>query len=513
MRRLGCHGYCVLVVVLHVVSLIRVSPELVQTATADFSRDDFPPPPRFVFGAGSSAYQVEGAAFEDGRTPSIWDTFAHSGRFGDKNGDIACDMYHKYKEDVQLMVDTGLEAYRFSISWSRVIPNGRGPVNPKGVHYYSSLINELLSHGIQPHVTLFHYDIPQALEDEYGGWLSRKIVKDFTTFADMCFREFGDRVSHWTTMNEANVFVMGGYDRGIFPPGRCSSLFGTNCTGGNSTTEPYIATHNILLAHASAARLYKEKYQPKQHGLIGLDILTYGLVPSTNSTEDEKAAERVHDFFHGWFLNPLVFGDYPESMKKNVGSRLPSFTPLQSKLVKGSCDFFGLNHYRTMYIKDDPSSLNMNQRDYLGDMGAQMLSKQGRLPVGEFPIDPAGLQTVLENFKEVYGNPPVLIYENGQMTFHNASLDATLNDTSRVEYLEAFMGGLLQAMRNGSNARGYFVWSFMDLFELFDGLRSTFGLYYVDFDNQDLKRYARFSAHWYSSFLKRRRINQYLWDH
>ncbi|KAJ4969499.1 hypothetical protein NE237_016200 [Protea cynaroides] len=495
MWRMVC--YTVFVVLLYV-AVLMVS---VEAASGDYSRDDFPRPPRFVFGAGTSAYQVEGAAFEDGRGPSVWDTFAHSGRYGEHiNGDIACDGYHKYKEDVQLMVDTGLEAYRFSISWSRVIPNGRGPVNPKGLQYYDSLINELLSHGIQPYVTLFHYDAPQALEDEYGGWLNQKIVKDFTDYADVCFREFGDRVSHWTTMNEANVFVMGGYDLGMFPPGRCSSPFGKNCTSGNSTTEPYIATHNIILAHASATRLYKEKYQAKQHGVIGIDILTYGMVPSTNSTEDVIATQRVHDFFHGWFLHPLVFGDYPESMKRNVGSRLPSFTPHQSKLVKGSCDFIGLNHYRTMHIEDDPDSLKTNQSDYLGDMAAKILSKQGRVPNGQFPIDPAGLQGVLERLKQVYGNPPIFIYENGQMTHPNASsasVDASLNDTIRVEYLDAFIGGLLQAIRNGSDIRGYFVWSFMDLFELFDGFNTTFGLYYVDFKDPDLKRYARFSAYCY----------------
>ncbi|XP_042517814.1 beta-glucosidase 11-like isoform X2 [Macadamia integrifolia] len=484
----------VFVVVLCVLAQTGSASLSAEIATGDYSRDDFPRPPRFVFGAGTSAYQVEGAAFEDGKTPSVWDTFAHSGRSGENNGDIACDGYHKYKEDVQLMVDTGLEAYRFSISWSRVIPNGRGSVNPKGVHYYNSLINELLSHGIQPYVTLFHYDVPQALEDEYGGWLSRKIVKDFTAYADVCFREFGDRVSYWTTMNEANVLVLGGYDSGTFPPGRCSSPYGLNCTRGNSTTEPYIAAHNILLAHASAARLYKKKYQAKQNGVIGLNILTSGLVPLTNSTEDVRAAQRVHDFIH-------VFGDYPETMKKNVGSRLPFFTPYQSKLVKGSCDFFGLNHYSTMHIKDNPVSLKMTQRDFHEDMAVKS-SEQGPLPSGQFPIDPAGLQSVLEHLKQVYGNPPVFIHENGQMTNRNASLDAYLNDTSRVEYLEAFIGGLLQAMRNGSDTRGYFVWSFMDLFELFDGLKSSFGLYYVDFNDPDLKRYAKFSAHWYSNFLK-----------
>ncbi|GLT53492.1 hypothetical protein SLA2020_267580 [Shorea laevis] len=224
-----------------------------------FCRDDFPQ--GFVFGSGSSAYQIEGAADQDGRAPSIWDTFAHDGKMHGDNADVACDEYHRYKEDVQLMVDTGLEAYRFSISWSRLIPNGRGPINPKGLQYYNNLINELISNGIQPHVTLHHSDLPQALEDEYGGWVNRKIVKDFTAYADVCFRKFGDRVSHWTTVNEANVFVIGGYDGGYLPPQHCSSPFGVNCTRGNSSTEPYLAAHHILLAHASASILYKEKYQ------------------------------------------------------------------------------------------------------------------------------------------------------------------------------------------------------------------------------------------------------------
>uniref|UniRef100_A0A803MPD2 Uncharacterized protein n=1 Tax=Chenopodium quinoa TaxID=63459 RepID=A0A803MPD2_CHEQI len=194
-------------------------------------------PSDFIFGASSSAYQVEGAAFEDGRTPSIYDTFSHSGRITG-GGEVACDEYHRYKEDVQLMVNTGLDAYRFSISWSRLIPR------------------------IQPHVTLIHSDLPQVLEDEYEGFLSPRIIEDFTAYVDVCFREFGDRVQHWTTFYEANIFPLGGYDAGITPPARCSYPFGlVNCTIGNSTTEPYVVAHQILLAHASAARIYKEKYQ------------------------------------------------------------------------------------------------------------------------------------------------------------------------------------------------------------------------------------------------------------
>ncbi|XP_058227514.1 beta-glucosidase 11-like isoform X2 [Rhododendron vialii] len=467
----------------------------------EFSRNDFPLD--FVFGSGTSAYQVEGAAFEDGRTPSIWDTFAHDGNVHGDTGDIACDGYHKYKEDVQLMVETGLEAYRFSIAWSRLIPYGRGPVNPKGLEYYSNFINELIRNGIQPHVTLVHSDLPQALEDEYGGWISRKVVKDFTAYADVCFREFGDRILHWSTFNEANIFVLGGYDVGFTPPNRCSPPFGVaNCSKGNSSSEPYIAAHNILLAHASAASLYKNKYQGKQKGLIGINIFAYWLVPCTNATEDVIATQRANDFFIGWFVNPLVFGDYPNIVRKNAGTRIPAFTNLESQQVKGSFDFLGLNHYATLYIKDNPNKLNLDIRDFNADMAVDMISVHGDTPPDQFPIAPSGLVGVLEYFKQVYGNPPIYIHENGQQTRRNSTLD----DMPRVNYLRGFIGGLLDALRNGSNARGYFTWSFLDVFELLDGYNSAFGLYYVDFDDKDLKRYPKRSAHWYSNFLKGMRI-------
>uniref|UniRef100_A0A2N9IWR6 Beta-glucosidase n=1 Tax=Fagus sylvatica TaxID=28930 RepID=A0A2N9IWR6_FAGSY len=253
-----------------------------------------------------------------------------------------------------------------------LFPNGRGAVNPKGLQYYNNLINELISHGIQPHVTLHHADLPQVLEDEYGGWVSRKIVygslplsiihhffalkeKDFTAYADVCFRKFGDRVSYWTTLNEANVFVIGGYDSGVLPPQRCSPPYGVNCSRGNSSTEPYMAAHHILLAHASAARLYKQRYQDKQNGFIGLNLFSYWFVPLTNSMEDKIATQRANDFLL-WFVDPLVFGDYPDVLKKIVGSRLPAFTYAESSQVKGSFDFLGVNHYNTLSVKDNPSS-------------------------------------------------------------------------------------------------------------------------------------------------------------
>ncbi|KAM3687845.1 hypothetical protein ACJW31_10G105300 [Castanea mollissima] len=461
-------------------------------SSREFSRDDFPP--GFVFGSGTSAYQVEGAANKDGRTPSIWDTYAHAGKAHGATGDVACDGYHKYKEDVQLMVDIGLDAYRFSISWSRLIPNGRGPINPKGLQYYNNLINELVGHGIQPHVTLNNYDLPQALEDEYGGWVSRKIVGDFTEYAEVCFREFGDRVSYWTTVNEPNVFVTGGYDLGFVPPQRCSPPFGY-CSRGNSSTEPYMAAHHILLAHASAARLYQKKYQEKHHGFIGLSIYMWGFVPLTDTKEDAIATQRAIAFQYGWFLDPLVFGDYPNIMKQNVGARMPAFTDHESKQVKGSFDFIGIVHYNNMYVKDKSNSLKMVYRDFLMDAAIELIQIQDSPSAFELPIMPWYLQAVLEFFKQVYGNPPIYIYENGQRMHRNSTLD----DIARVNFMHAYIGGVLDALRNGSNTRGYFVWAFLDVFELLDGYGSSYGINYVDLDDPDLKRYPKLSAKWHLS--------------
>ncbi|KAF5204243.1 Beta-glucosidase [Thalictrum thalictroides] len=457
--------------------------------TVTFNRNDFPP--HFVFGAGTSAYQVEGAAAEDGRTPSVWDTIAHSEELKDKsNGDVACDQYHRYKYIV-LKDDMPLLS---------VYSDGKGPVNPKGLQYYNNLIDELLRHGIQPYVTLFHHDLPQALEDDYNGWLSEKIVDDFTAYADVCFKEFGDRVSYWTTMNEPNAIALGGYDRGTIPPMRCSYPFGANCTKGNSTVEPYIFTHNSLLAHASAARLYKRKYQAQQKGFIGLNMFATWLIPRTDSVRDVKATQRAYDLYIGWFINPLVFGDYPETMKMYAGSKIPTFTPQQSELVKGSFDFLSLNYYTIMHIMDDSDSLKLKERDVYMDMALKRLDTWdgGSNDESQFPIDPLGLQQVLEHFKQVYGNPPIYIHENGQRTLHNASL----KDTPRIKYLAAFIGSALNGIRNGSDMRGYFTWSFLDLFELTGGEKFSFGLYYVNFSDPDLKRHPKLSAHWYSGFLK-----------
>nr|XP_023927650.1 beta-glucosidase 11-like isoform X2 [Quercus suber] len=446
-------------------------------SSREFSRDDFPPD--FVFGSGTSAYQQT--------------------KMG---GLLVFGIHLLMPEDVQLMVDIGLDAYRFSISWSRLIPNGRGPINPKGLQYYNNLINELVSHGIQPHVTLHNYDLTQALEDKYGGWVSQKIVRDFIEYAEVCFREFGDRVSFWTTINEPNAFVYRVYDLGFLPPQRCSPPYG-NCSRGNSSSEQYIAAHNTLLAHASVARLYQKKYQDKQHGLIGLSINMQGFVPLTDTKEDAIATQRAYAFNYGWFLNPLVFGDYPNIMKQNMGARMLVFTDHESKLVKGSFDFIGVIHYISMYVKDISNGLKMVYRDIFMDVEIELIVIQDCSSAFEFPIMPWCLQAVLEYIEQGFGNPPIYIYENGQRMQRNSTLD----DIARVKYMHGYIGGVLDALRHESNTRGYFTWAFLDIFELIGGYGYSYGINYVDLDDPDLKRYPKLSAKWYSNFLKGRSIN------
>nr|AEX13814.1 beta-glucosidase [Musa acuminata AAA Group] len=515
--------------------LLLLSALAVAVRVKALSRDDFPA--GFIFGAGTSAYQVEGAAAEGGRTPSIWDTFTHAGRtFDQSTGDVAADQYHKYKEDVKLMHEMGFDAYRFSISWSRVIPNGRGPVNPQGLRYYNNLIDELKRYGIEPHVTLYHFDLPQALEDEYAGQLSPKIVEDFTAYANVCFSEFGDRVKHWITINEPNIDPVLGHDFGIFAPGRCSYPFGLNCTKGNSSSEPYIAAHNLLLSHASAAALYKEKYQVKQGGYIGITLLALWYEPFTDLAEDIAAAKRALDFQIGWFVDPLVYGTYPSVMREFVGSRLPSFEPEESKMLRGSFDFIGLNHYVAVFLEAATYDPDESGREYYTDMSVKfampniILTKvpPQTLPILKqtvrtssdgnqnsrqdfvsddaptFPATPWALQKLLEYMKVTYGNPPVLIHENGYPEFNvdPANGQHEQDDDRRTNFIQQYIESLLPSIRNGSNVKGSFAWSFIDCYELTMGYTSRYGLVGVDFTTKNRTRYYRSSGEWYSEFLR-----------
>eukprot|EP01018_Ginkgo_biloba_P003222 Gb_06862 [translate_table: standard] len=456
-------------------------------------------PPGFVFGTATSAYQCEGAAQEGGRGPSIWDTFSHTpGKIWDgSNGDLGVDQYHRYKEDVKFMKDMGVDAYRFSISWSRIFPKGKGEMNEEGVAYYNNLINELINNGIKAYATLFHWDTPQSLEDEYGGFLSPSIVGDFAAYAEACFLLFGDRVKHWITLNEPYMICMLGYDCRIHAPGHGS---------GNSATEPYIVGHNMLLAHAAALEIYRTKYQLEQKGCIGIALVCNWSLPYSTSVDDQKAVQRVIDFTLGWFMEPLVSGEYPSTMRDLLGARLPKFSEQQSCQLKGSFDFIGVNYYTTKYATHNSEPTNQKS-ELLQDCQAYLTSERNGVPIGLkasfwLYVYAPGIKDLLMYIKERYGNPPILITENGVNDFPNESLPLkeALNDTWRVDFCSEHLLHLLQAIREGSDVRGYFAWSLMDNFEWHCGYKPRFGLHYVDYED-NMKRYPKASAYWYKKFL------------
>ncbi|KAL3718690.1 hypothetical protein ACJRO7_003761 [Eucalyptus globulus] len=480
--------------------------------TALLNRSSFPA--GFLFGTASASYQYEGAANEGGRGPSIWDTYTHKypGKIADgSNGDVAVDSYHRYKEDVGIMKGMGLDAYRFSISWSRILPKGKmsGGVNMEGINYYNNLINELLAQGIQPFVTLFHWDLPQTLEDEYGGFLSPRIVDDFQDYVGVCFKEFGDRVKHWITLNEPFSYSVGGYAIGLTAPGRCSEWQRMNCTGGDSGVEPYLVSHNQLLAHATAVKLYRHKYQESQKGKIGITLVSQWMVPYSDAKRDKNATSRALDFMLGWYMDPLTHGDYPHSMRSLVGERLPKFSPEQSAMLKGSIDFLGLNYYTANYIADSPHLMGPSP-SYLTDSRANLTTERNGIPIGPkaasnwLYVYPKGIRSLLLYMKKKYSDPLIYITENGIDEFNNEMLplEQQLVDNMRIDYYYRHLSYVLRAIKDGVNVKGYFAWSLLDNFEWTDGYTVRFGINYVDYKN-GLRRYPKLSATWFKSFLNK----------
>ncbi|RZC85288.1 hypothetical protein C5167_041473 [Papaver somniferum] len=471
------------------------------------SRDDFPAD--FIFGVSTAAYQNEGATKEGGRGKTIWDTYVEQNIDkipGRATADVAVDSYHRYKEDVKLIKEMGMDSYRFSIAWSRILPRGHlsKGVNKRGVAYYNNLINELLSHGIQPFVTLLHFDLPQPLEDEYGGFLSSQLVNDFKDYAEVCFKEFGDRVKHWITFNEPWTFIYLGYDlAGLAAPGRFSNRH--LCKYGNSGVEPYVVGHNLLLAHSAAANLYKEKYQASQRGKVGITLNTDWMVPASTKEEDVLATKRALDFSLGFFLKPLVHGHYPQNMIEILKDRLPVFTYDQYLKIKGSFDFIGLNYYTTSCISNDPPT-NATEISYSDDPQAKKGTARNGVVIGPtavlpwLNVYPPRIKEILIYIKEQYKSPIIYITENGYPTDFTELFEESIRDSKRVNYHIQHLYHLQQPIKEGVDVKGYFAWTLMDNYEWASGYSVAFGLYHVD-RKDGLKRYPKDSSRWFKNFL------------
>ncbi|KAL8111031.1 beta-glucosidase 44-like [Apium graveolens] len=485
---------------------LEFSPVSKDLDTGGLSRDSFPKD--FIYGTATSAYQVEGAAHEDGRGDSIWDVFLRQPGLEVNNatGEVTVDQYHRYKEDIDLMAKLNFDAYRFSISWSRIFPNGTGKVNWKGVAYYNRLINYMLKKGITPYANLNHYDLPQALQERYNGWLGREVVKDFADYADFCFKMYGDRVKNWFTFNEPRVVAALGYNDGFFAPSRCSKPYG-NCTAGNSGTEPYIVAHNLILCHASAVQRYREKYQKTQKGRIGilLDFVWYE--PLTRGKSDQYAAQRARDFHLGWFLHPIVYGEYPKTMQNIVKDRLPRFTKEEVKIVKGSADLIGINQYTTYYMQHVAVNESMPP-GYQNDWQVGFVYEKNGVPIGPKAYSywlynvPWGLYKAIMYVKERYGNPTMVLAENGMDQPGNVTIPDGLKDTERINYYRSYIQQLKKTVDEGANVIGYFAWSLLDNFEWRLGYTSRFGITFVDF--KTLKRTPKMSAYWFQKMLRKK---------
>jgi len=474
-------------------------------------------PKDFSWGVASAAYQVEGAWNIDGKGPNIWDYFSAipNRTYEGETGQVADDFYHHYPDDIKIMQNLGIKNFRISLAWSRLLPNGTVDTpNPAGVQFYNDLINACLAADIEPWVTLYHWDLPQAFNDfsANGTWLNPDIVNKFNDYADFAFQSFGDRVKHWLTFNEISSFTWFGYGHGTEAPGRCGPDFGDWCTsiggGGNSSTEPYIAAHHALLSHALAVQTYRTKYQKAQNGTIGLTMAVNMAYPWDSTNQDDIAAVDTDLIFQmGWFADPLVFGKYPDIMIEYVGDRLPAFTEDQSELIKGSFDFLGLNHYTSHYVQHtgipgfnygNDSRLIQNSTDVHGHLIG---------PVAEsswLNVYPKGMKDLLKWADTRYSHPTFYIFENGVSVpnENNMPINEAQNDTFRIGFLKGYITNLILAvLEDGVDVRGYFIWSILDNYSWESGYRIRYGLLYVDYNN-NLTRYIKDSANWYSDFIK-----------
>lgn len=429
-------------------------------------------PKDFLWGAATSSYQIEGAWNEDGKGPNIWDEFTHSPgnvKNGD-TGDVACDHYRRYREDVALMKSLNLDAYRFSISWARLLPEGVGRVNEAGVDFYSRLVDEFLAAGIKPVPTLYHWDLPLALQRR-GGWPNIEIADWFAEYAELCFRRLGDRIDTWITLNEPQVVAAAGHKGGQHAPGH------------KDERECYLAGHSLLLAHGRAVERLRG-LQPDHR--IGITIDLAPVYPATESNENRAAAERSSEL-NGWFFDPIFHGDYPALMRELLGDVLPAFTDDQRRLVRQPLDFVGVNNYSRSIVKHDPS---------VPVTEAARVAPVNPVTAMDWEIYPDALGTVLRWVHDRCSPAAIYVTENGAAFDDQPDASGRVEDENRRTFFRDYIASAHSALESGVPFRGYFAWSLLDNFEWAEGYTKRFGIVRVDFETQE--RTPKRSADWYA---------------
>jgi beta-glucosidase len=431
-------------------------------------------PDNFVFGAAVSAYQVEGATEEDGRGESIWDRFtATPGNVlnGD-NGHVACDSYHRYAEDVHLMHELGLGAFRFSVSWPRVVPGGRGPVNKSGLDFYDRFVDELLANGIEPFVTLYHWDLPQELEDR-GGWPARNTVDAFAEYVEVVVARLGDRVRNWITQCEPWVISWLGYGLGEHAPGR------------TDRKDALAAAHHVLLSHGRAAEVLRSV---SPNAKVGITIDLVAFHPLTDSPEDRTAVTLMDGFRNRWILDPVLRGAYPQDMLERYAADLPRMEEGDLESIAAPLDFLGVNYYTRSVVRADAEN---------GDPVSVPPDGAEQTGMG-WEVYPDGLLELLVRLHDEYELPPLYVTENGA-AFPDSRVNGSVHDPRRISYVERHVDAIRRAIARGVPVRGYFLWSLLDNFEWSYGYSQRFGIVYVDFAT--LERVPKASYYWYRDLI------------
>jgi 6-phospho-beta-glucosidase len=459
----------------------------------------------FLWGSASAAYQIEGAYESDEKGLSIWDEWTRlpGKTYKGTNGNVAADHYHRFEEDIALMKEQGLKAYRFSIAWTRILPNGTGEMNFKGIQFYKRLIQMLKDAAIEPVITLYHWDLPQVLQDAYEGWEGRQIVDDFDAYARVCFENFGEEVKYWIIMNEPNIFTGQGYMLALHPPGKTDE-------------SAYLKTyHHTALAHAKAVLSYKSMgYQ----GLVGSSIAFSPAYSASESAEDLKALDNYYATTNWWFMDSYFKGAYPEEGIRYFTQKgvMPEVTEEDLILLKAGAeatDFIGINYYQTAMIAHNPvNGVGFQGMNTTGEKGSQKesgvpgLYKMVQNPNvtytdWDWAIDPDGLRYGMVELTERY-HLPIFISENGLGAFDTINEDGSIDDDYRINFLEAHVKACEMAVDEGVDLIGYCTWSFTDLLSWLNGFQKRYGFVYIDFENEALTRIPKKSYYWYKKLIE-----------